>query len=202
MTKLYQFHRSLALGLIFGSGLALPAQITVILAQNFEVPGDAWATTGSLTLLYPGGAIIQDSTGIAPIAGNTYSGNFANNVTDNVYAWGVDGFAGIGAGLGYGVEMWVKNPGTGPVNLVSFGEPGADGIALILSDSKYYGSIAGAGDIGAGVSAGGSGSIGGWDHLAMVADGATATFYVNGSPASAFPRSATPVPVVPSAAVP
>lgn len=186
---------------LIASGLcaapAASAQLSVIYGLNFDAPTTPWASTGTVTLGGVLGAPVLQNTDLAPGIGNTYSAVFDGNQF---------GFGGNFAGLdtattGYGLQIWVKNPGsTFPSyfwqNIASFGYSAdsgqrlnENGIAVGLYEGAYYGASNRAlGDAGEGfpavrsaIAPGGAGSINGWDHLAFIAEGAGGSLYVNGA---------------------
>lgn len=179
-----------AAGLLLGA-LPASAQLNVIYALDFDAPATPWAATGSVTIGGSLGAPALQNTDLAPGAGNAYSAVFDGTQFQ---------FGGNFAGLdpettGYGLQLWVKNPGsTFPSdfwqNIASFGfsadsgQPEIEnGVALGLYEGQFWGvSNRGLTGIVSTQSPGaGPGSINGWDHLAFVADGSVGSFYLNGA---------------------
>lgn len=183
--------RRLALaGLFCSVALMARAQLTTIFAQNFNNGAVPWASTGSVTPAALVGAPAISSAELAPMAGNVNSAYFAGE-----YEAGVNGFGGVNIfTTGFGVQLWVKNPGVmsgASTAIAGFGHPETGGISLNYSGSSFFGMVARNLDDGEGnyytesysfgaVAPGGAGSINGWDHLAIVNENTVTTFFVNG----------------------
>jgi hypothetical protein len=76
----------------------------------------------------------------------------------------------------WGMEAWVTATSTADADIVYNGTPAANGMGLIVNSGKYMGLLG-----GRYVTLGPAVSIGTPVHLAMVVDGTTSTFYVDGA---------------------
>lgn len=176
MSPSSRFVALLALGFVsLASGAR--AQLTTVFEMNFNSATPTWDLTSTITIksdAHSGANPTSSFLDVAPMAGNTYSGSFAGDLG----FWEVNGY---GMGPNYGVQLWVKNAGsvgTATTNIFSVGYPNSNGISLSYGSGFYSGLVGG--DATVASVAVGSGSINGWDHLALVTAEGTTTFYVNG----------------------
>lgn len=177
MSHLSRFAARLALGFV-SIAIGARAQLTTVFEMNFNDSPATWEVYSAITInpdshssYYP-----NQSSDAAPLAGNPFSGFFAGDLG----FWAVDDYTPGDLGSNYGLQLWVKNAGSvgGTTNIFSVGNPTADGINLSYGSGSYSGWLGNSDMVGSATV--GSGSINGWDHLAIVTAAGTTTFYVNG----------------------